>query len=534
MATGGGKTAVFLTILHTMLDPGKRALILAHRKELIDQPKARMISYYPDWEGKIGIVMADQDENDQPITIATVQTLNTSERRLAGILANGQIDYLITDEAHHALADSYIKLYTKLKEANPQMKHLGVTATPIRGDNGGLGHVFEKVSGKYGIVELIGAGWLAPVRWLAIDTKINLEDVQISNGDFNQGQLSDLFSTSENFDLVVATHMKYAQGRQGLAFTVKVEDAYHLAEKFNSAGITAEAADGTTDKKRRQRVLDDFALGKIQVLCNVGLYTEGLDVPMASLIHMVRPTRSDGLYTQMAGRALRLYPGKEDALILDYIPETGDRNIAMLGDILTYGRPLNKQAVLKRSKGQGDVIGGLTFDGKFHWMEGSPVEIISTQLNYLQISPWSWYRSEDHWMTLGLGQASDKVERTLAISPPTDGELVMYLVARRQDERAWKSWIMRKADTFDELQAFADQYANYRGDGTLAQKRKAWRKEEPSEAQVTYAHRLGIRDLTGMTRGDVAQLITHKIAVKAVAKNLQPTKEVANADQSSS
>jgi len=519
MATGLGKTAVFLGLLNRVLTDGKRAMILAHRKELIDQPKDKLAHYYPGMADKVGIVMADQNEPDKQIIVATVQTLNTSKRRLDNILSSGKIDYLITDEAHHAVAASYIKLYDRLMEANPEMLHLGVTATPLRGDGAGLAEVYSKVSGKYGIVEGIQSGYLCPVRWLAIETGVSLSGVQISQGDFAQGQLSEVFSTDDNFDLVVRSHLDYAKERQGIAFTVLVTDAYRLAEKFNSAGIKAVAADGTTPKDQRQKVLDDFRSGAVQILCNVGLYTEGLDVPEASVIHQVRPTRSDGLYTQMVGRALRTFPGKEDALILDYVPED-DRNITMLGDVL--GKPLRRDAVMVKDKPVGEVIGGLTFDGQFHWMAGSPVEIISRQLDYLDTTLWSWHRDVDQWMSLGLGAGSDEVERTLIISSPTDGVLKMYLVARRPEDRYWKAWFIREATTFDELRDYAETYSAYRGNPTLAAKAKKWRKEPPTDKQIDFAIKLKIYDAASLSRGQVAQRITHKLARRAVFNNLQP------------
>lgn len=517
MATGLGKTAVFLSILHDLLGENKRALIIAHRKELIDQPKDKLISYYPEWDGKIGIVMADQNECDKQIIIATIQTISRSDKRLKEIFEFGPIDYIITDEAHHAVADTYINTYKILKEMNPNIKHLGVTATPFRADKAGLVEVFEHVSGKYGIVEGIKLHYLTPVRWLAIATKINLEGIKITKGDFAVGELAERFCTDQNFDLVVATHKKYGSDRQGIAFVPLVENAYTLASKFNDAGIPAVAADGTTKKKDREKILDDFIRGKYKVLCNVGLYTEGLDVPSASLIHQVRPTRSDGLYTQMVGRALRIFPGKEDALVLDYAPED-DRNITMMGDIL--GKSLRRDAVMKKETVAGEPMGGLTFDGEFNWMEGSPVEIISRQLDYLDYTPFSWFKGDQGWMSLGLGTADDGIERILMISPPTHGAMKMFLVAKRFEEKNWNAYEIKQSNDFDELRAWADDYCDKRGDSALAVKKRAWRQMPPTEGQQKFARYLRIPDniVYGENRGYLAQYISHKLAQRAVNK----------------
>ena len=525
MATGLGKTAVFLSVLHDLLGNDKRALILAHRKELIEQPKEKLLAYYPEWEGKIGIVMAGENDTDKQITIATVQTVSRSPKRLNEIWNYGQIDYLITDEAHHAVAQSYMKVYDMMFARNPELKHLGVTATPYRADHAGLIEVFDKVTGQYGIIEGIQMHYLSPVRWLAIETKIDLSQVKISQGDFAVGQLSEVFCTEENLDLVVQSHKLYAGERQAIAFVPGVSDAYELAAKFNDADIPAAAADGTTPKTERAQILDDFYNGKYQVLCNVGLYTEGLDVPMVSCVHQVRPTKSDGLYTQMVGRALRTYPGKDDALVLDYAP-IDDRNIAMMGNIL--GKRLRKDAVMKKDKERGEVIGGLTFDGTFNWMDGSPVEIISRQLDYLDITKWSWYRSPDKWMSLGLGELDD-VERTLIISSPTVGEMKMYLVAkiksgspkflRDESGNRMKEGVkeLLTSESFETLKNFSEEYADQFGNSSLAIKSKQWRKQYPSSAQINFAERLRI-PVTGQTKGTLAQQITHSLAIRTLKK----------------
>ena len=123
MATGGGKTCVFLEIITAAhaRNPHTRSLILAHRKELIEQPRDRLYEFWPEWQGKAGIVMAEQNECYTPLVIATVQTLS-SPKRLKQVLDFGAFDYMIVDEAHHTCADTYLTLYEQLLAANPNMK----------------------------------------------------------------------------------------------------------------------------------------------------------------------------------------------------------------------------------------------------------------------------------------------------------------------------------------------------------------------------------------------------------------------------
>jgi len=393
------------------------------------------------------------------------------------------------------------------------MKHLGVTATPVRADGDGLSKVYQHTAAKYGIVELIKAGYLAPVRWLAIQVGVSLAGVKSRGGDFITSQLRDVFETDNVYDLVVESHKKYAMGRQAIAFTVTVEGAYALAEKFNEAGISASAADAKTKHRDRAGILRDFRTDNIEVLCNVGLYTEGLDVPQASCIHQVRPTKSDGLYVQMIGRSLRIFPGKTDALILDYAP-LKSRNIAMMGDVL--GTPLRRESYVEDKEERGEVEGGFTFDGNFHWLDGNPAEIVSRQLDYLDLSIWSWYR-QDGWMSLGLGKASDEIERALVMSPPGDDDkMKLWLVAKKPERGGWKSYPVKSGE-FDTLMEWCDEYANTRGNAVLAMKNRGWRKQAATEAQIRFAQRIGAK-YEGMKKGQLGQSLTHRLATKAIGE----------------
>jgi len=305
VGTGGGKTQIFLQLLIDSLGENKRGLILAHRQELIDQPLERIEKFWPEWFLRTGVVMAERDEVGKQLVIGSVQTLS-QQKRLARVLAHGPIDYVVHDEAHHVAARSHMQLLRTLKEVNPNLRHLGVTATPLRSDGDGLAKVYQKVSYKAGIRELIKLGFLVPFKALGIQTTISVKGIKTVAGDFNQGQLKKVYEVDNAFDLVVASHQQYAADRKAMAFTVSVEGAHRLAEKFNEAGISAAAADGTTSKEERMQILARFRQGKIQVLCNCFLWVEGLDLPEISCIHQVRPTQSDLVYVQMIGRSLRI------------------------------------------------------------------------------------------------------------------------------------------------------------------------------------------------------------------------------------
>ena len=520
MATGGGKTIVFLQLLVEELEahPAARCLILAHRKELIEQPIERLAAHWPEWAARAGVVMADRDDCDKQIIVATVQTL-AANGRLANILEHGAIDYLITDEAHHATADSYTTVYARLKEANPRLLHLGVTATPLRADGVGMVRTYAKESAHYGIKELVKLGYLAPPRWLGIATRFSLAGVGKSGDDFNQGKLSSVFETDLCFALVVESHQKYANGRSAIAFTVSVEGAHNLAAAFVQAGIPAAAADATTNKDERAGLLQRFRAGELKVLCNMGLWTEGLDLPELSCVHMVRPTQSDGLYTQCVGRALRVVPGKEDALILDYLPKE-TRNIAMMGDVL--GVDVSPEVYVNEEAAEGEIAAAMMFDGsKVIWNKDNPVVLLSRQIDYLNLSPWKWVKPDRlGWAVIGLGKnEKDNIERSLALSPVAE-QMQLWAVWKGPTDN-WHRAKLLQAGDMETVTEKADGLIQKYGSPVLAAKEKRWRHQPASEGQIKFAAKLGVwRD--AMNKGAAADAITFKMAMNALRRGGAP------------
>lgn len=514
-ATGAGKTVITLQLLDEVLTPGKRGVFLAHREELIQQPLERIEKYWPMRRFQTGIVKAAQDEVNRDLVIASVQTL-AQEKRLARYLAYGAPDYVVVDECHHANASTYLEIIQAFKAANPNLRHLGVTATPKRSDGDGLSRVYQKVSFKLGIKELIGLGYLVPFKALGVQTGISLKGVRTKDGDYEQKKLSNVFECDNVFDLVAASHQKYAGDRQAIAFTVSVAGAYHLAETFQKAGIPAIAADGTTSRQDRTSILKDFRRGKYKVLVNCALFTEGLDVPEIACVHMVRPTKSDLIYIQSVGRGLRTFPSKPDCLILDYAPiET--RDIVMAGDLL--GKPKEQRKAEEKAAEEGVIVEGFSFTGEGTGIDGDPDEIIVRELDFLSRSPWAWFHSHGI-ATLGLGQ-KDGANRTLAIVPGRKNAYGLVLL-----ERANGAWVdeIRVIDAGDDLSELLDigaSYASEHGVEALAGKGKHWHREPATDGQVKWLRRLipeQADNLGNVNRGDATKLITHWMAYRALER----------------
>lgn len=523
LATGAGKTIILLETVKREMDAfqaaGKpfRALIVAHRTELIDQPIERIAAFWPELAAQVGAVMAERNDVTKPITVGSVQTL-ASAKRLAALLAAGVITHLVIDECHHSTANGYLSLVKALREANPDLRHLGVTATPNRTDQDGLGKVYDECRTKVTIKDLIRTGFLVPIRGLAVQTGISLKGVGTVAGDFNQKQLANVYDTSNCFELVVKTHLDKAADRKGIAFTTSVAGAYALAEEFRNQGVNAAAADGTTAREVRAQLLADFRAGKIDVLVNCFLWTEGLDLPEISVIHWVRPTKSDLVYVQGIGRGLRpaAGSGKTDCLILDYIPEDY-RDIVMAGDVL--GKPRVQRKAEAKAKKIGLLVEGFTTDQDGNGIDGDPDEIMLRQLDYLSMSPFAWYL-DDGWSSLGLGtDKTDGIDRTLVITPAkkSDGLHRLLMVSRKTGQPEEMMLVGKSAD-FEQLAERGQEIAERRGAAVLTRNDKEWRKRPATPKQIDLIRRMTQKDATGLKAGEAARIITHAFARFAIRR----------------
>lgn len=286
--TGGGKTVIGSYATAGAVDRGGRVLWLAHRRELIDQAAARMVR-------PTGRVMAGRPvDASAPIQVASVDTLQAR-----GDLPDA--DLVVVDEAHHATAN---KIRTIL-ERYPRARLLGLTATPQRSDGTALGDVFDALVEGPTVAEMIAAGHLVEV------------DVV---GPADPGKALALDP--------VQAWLRYADGRPGFVFARTVKQSQEISAALQMAGVVAAHVDGTTAKGARDRTVELFRRGAIDVLSSVGVFTEGTDLPRAAVILLARGCDHVGTYLQMVGRGLRPAPGKGRALVVD-----------LLGSVHKHGLP---------------------------------------------------------------------------------------------------------------------------------------------------------------------------------------------------
>jgi superfamily II DNA or RNA helicase len=317
MPTGTGKTQVFSEVVRRRLHLG-RAIVIAHREELIFQAAHRL----KEITGvRPGIEMASMKATEglwegEQIVVSTVQTQTAGRNggRMTKFDPN-QYATLVIDEAHHATSKTYrqvIEYYTQ----NPDLKVLGVTATPDRHDEEALGQIFDEVpSGAvYELPDAIDDGWLVPILQRAVRVEgLDFSKIRTTAGDLNGADLASVMEAEKMLHEIAGPTLEIAQGRKTLVFAASVAHAERLCEIFNRPGYggagTADWVCGTTPKLDRREMMRRYAAGDFQILVNVGVATEGFDEPGIQVVIMARPTKSRALYAQMAGRGTRAIPG---------------------------------------------------------------------------------------------------------------------------------------------------------------------------------------------------------------------------------
>mgnify|MGYP004617969775 CR=1 FL=1 len=294
LPTGSGKTVVL-----SHIPRHGRVLLLSHRDELVHQPE----KYY---DCSFGVEQAKEHSNGEEVVSASVQSLI---RRL-NHFDPYDFDMIITDEAHHAVASSYRKIYDYFK---PRI-HLGFTATPDRADKNDLNQIYDDIlylkDMKWGIRE----GFLTDIDCYQIDVGYDLTQIKNQMGDYKLDALADEMLKPTVVDAVVDAYQKHRKG-QTLMFAVNVAHADALAKKIPGSVVVT----GMTPKEKRAEILENFRDRKIPCMINIGVFTEGTDIPLIETVVLARPTQSEALFCQMVGRGLRPAPGKESLTLIDCV-----------------------------------------------------------------------------------------------------------------------------------------------------------------------------------------------------------------------
>lgn len=290
LPTGGGKTVVFADIARRCHEYGTRTAILVHRDTLLTQASNKL----SDIGVKHSIIAPGRVNHGDNIYVASVQTL---VRRLD----RHEFDFLVIDEAHHAVAGSYRKII----EAWPEAHVLGVSATPCRMDGRGLGEIFQRLLLGPTIRQLIDDGYLTEAISYGASHVVNLSNARTTAGDYNTKDLQKIMDKNEITGDAVKHYSKLCPGAPAIAFCVSVQHAQDVAREFELAGYRATSVDGRMPLNTIRSRIAGLADGRVQVLASCDLISEGFDAPGVTAAILLRPTKSLGVYLQQVGRTLR-------------------------------------------------------------------------------------------------------------------------------------------------------------------------------------------------------------------------------------
>ena len=312
MPTGTGKTMVLAELVKRLMmkDEGIRILIVAHRRELIEQIKATVKRMGLNADNQLSVI------NNQTIIVESIQTIS---RRIATIEFAPSL--VVIDEAHHALA----KTYKMMWDAWPDARFLGLTATPCRLNGKGFTDLFDVLVQSWDIPTFIKEKWLATYDFVSIKADSRTQQLISSlkkrgaDGDYQVKEMDAVLNKRPSIERLYNCVMEFARNRKGFVYAINIDHARSIAEYYQSQGVNAVAIDSHTPVKERERIISSFRSGGLQVLVNVDIFSEGFDCPDVEFIQLARPTLSLAKYLQMVGRGLRPSKGKKNCMIIDNV-----------------------------------------------------------------------------------------------------------------------------------------------------------------------------------------------------------------------
>ena len=348
LPTGCGKTVVFAKIVEECVKRGERALILAHRAELLNQAADKI---YKVTGLRSTLEKAENSCADSfcRVVVGSVQTLMRQQRLER--FERDFFDTIIIDEAHHCLSASYQNVLGYFEDA----KVLGVTATPDRGDKQNLGKFFDSLAYEYTLPKAIKEKYLCPIQAQTIPLKIDISGAGVQAGDF---RADDINSALDPYLYQIADEMsKICRNRKTVVFLPLIKTSQKFCDILNGIGLKAAEINGNSDD--RKEILDDFEAGRYDALCNSMLLTEGWDCPAVDCIVVLRPTKVRSLYCQMVGRGTRLSPGtgKENLLLLDFLWNTEKHELCRPANLICENDEVARQMtkILSEAGGPMDI-----------------------------------------------------------------------------------------------------------------------------------------------------------------------------------
>ena len=513
LPTGGGKTIVFSALADAERHRG-RTLVIAHRDELIQQAADKYRSVNPG--AKVGIVKAARNETEADVIVSSVQTLARENRRaqVSGVGLG------IVDECHHATANSY-----RLVMDHYDVPWVGFTATLQRSDGHSLGDVWQKVSFQLPLLRMIRQGFLCDVRGIQIKVPdLDLKGVRKTGGDYRDGELGERLEESMAPETVANAYLEHGVRedgtvRPGILFAPTVATAHIFAEALANVGLKVATVYGDMPMEDRRETLAAFDRGELDVLSNCMVLTEGFDSPRAEVCVVARPTQSSPLYIQMVGRVLRPFPGKGFALVLDVVGAAGRHELATLADLTGehIKEVKDRQSLLEALDELEAAEGESGPEETIGWT--GDVEAVTVDL--FAGSRQQWLQTHDgHWFIPAGG-------RIIAVLPNRAGSLDVGWFNMPTRQNGWKATgggtIVRGITDFGIAMAHGEGAISY-DEEMMASKDRAWRKKRRTEAQLTFARRLGMKTELipdSMRAGQLGDLISIELASRRIDGKMQ-------------
>jgi superfamily II DNA or RNA helicase len=493
LPTGTGKTVMFAHLLARSAHRG-RGLVLVHRDELIRQAVSKIRTVAP--ELSVGVIKAQENDLDSDVIVASVQTLSRPARLEALCADPRPVDLGVVDECHHATAASYRKILNRFSEA----RWVGVTATLARGDGVRLSDVWDHVAYRADVLTMIRSGWLADVRGIAVRVEdLDLESLKHRAGDIDPHDLARALHESQAVTAAVKAYAEHCPGHPAILFAPTVASAHEFGEAFTASGYRSAVVSGETDADERRAMIRDFEAGRIDVLCNCMVLTEGFDSPRASTVIIARATESAPLYVQMVGRVLRPFPGKRQALVLDLVGASRAHALATLST-LSGARPITLRP------GQSFIEAALEDEAT---SEQRLAELLrqyeslmtSEDVDLFHGSRQRWLQTRAGYWFIPAG------DRFIALLPSDDDG---YDVASFGKSRGG-GWIAQGVP--DLTLGMATGEADITPEEmVLSRKAAQWRKRKASQQAVEYAARLKMDVPENPRSGEVSDLISIGLA----------------------
>jgi len=475
MATGLGKTVTFANI-----NRRGKMLILSHREELVYHP----LKYFDCYTG---VEMAKQSA---PIMAEVVSASVQSLSRRLDRFHPDEFDIIICDEAHHAAAKTYRRIFDHF---TPRLL-LGFTATPNRADNVRLDNVFSDIIFQRDLRWGIQNGYLSDIFCRRANIGYDLRDVHTAHGDYAPGELDEAMQGTAG--AIAEAYRDMGEGAT-LIFASSVRHAHEIAEKIPDAAVV------TGETKDRSEIISAFTRKEIPCLISCMVFTEGTDLPLVETVIIARPTQSDSLYAQMVGRGLRLYPDKERLNLIDCVGVTGRANLCTAPSLL--GIDMKDIPESKQNQIEGRLFdlpdkAAFAADCPESWIRNVRIVDLWAKEQQYNTHGVNWFKMPDGSMKLSLPGANQ------IVIPPHDelgrvsvnGQLVPL-------QSEFDRWYQVLTSHYEDVRYIWD-----------TEKMQRWGKAPASDAQKRFIEKLykGY-DPSGLSKMEASQVINRLTGVRS-------------------